>query len=200
MADSSKITVLQIAEEAGVSPATVSRVLNHRDIVKEGTIRQVENAMNILGMTLPKYSITPSKEQSVIILNVPNINNVFYTEVIRGATASATAHGCHLLISQSPLDYGSVSNFCSLIRRVNAAGVILLNQVATELLSQLNTIVPIMQCCEYNQDSDLPYVSIDDCLAAQNAVEYLISSGKNKIAFINGPLSYKYARERKMFL
>ena len=197
MADSTKITVSQIANEAGVSPATVSRVLNHREIVKEETVRQVENAMNILGMTLPEQSSSESKEQPVIILNVPNINNIFYTEVIRGATASANAHGCHLLISQSPLDYGSVHDFCSLIKRVNAAGAILLNQVSVELLNQLNNIVPIMQCCEYNQDSDLPYVSIDDCQAAQNAVEYLIASGKNKIAFINGPLSYKYAQERR---
>ena len=41
-----KITVSKIAELAGVSPATVSRVLNHRSIVKESTIRQVEDAIS----------------------------------------------------------------------------------------------------------------------------------------------------------
>lgn len=197
MGDVKKITVSKIAKKAGVSAATVSRVLNHRELVKEDKIRQVEAAMNALGKELPKIDAIASKEQPVIILNVPNINNVFYTEVIRGATSSANAHGCHLLISQSPLDYGSISDFCNMIKRVNAAGVILLNQVTVEVLTHLNNVVPIMQCCEFNQDSELPYVSIDDRQAAKDAVEYLIANGKNKIAFINGPLSFKYARERR---
>ena len=44
-----KITVSLIAEKAQVSPATVSRVLNHRELVKEPTIRRVEEAMRSLG-------------------------------------------------------------------------------------------------------------------------------------------------------
>lgn len=197
MNKSKHITVGQIAVHAGVSAATVSRVINHRDLVKTDTVRLVEASMNELGFIIPDQKSIDTKVQPVIILNVPQINNIFYTDVIRGATASANAHGCHLLISQSPLDHGSVGEFYQLITRVNAAGVILLNQLSSELLHQLNQIVPIIQCCEYNQESELPYVSIDDCAAAQRATEYIISSGKNKIAFINGPLSYKYATQRR---
>ncbi|HHV11155.1 MAG TPA: LacI family transcriptional regulator [Clostridiales bacterium] len=197
MSSNSKITVSKIAAGAGVSPATVSRVLNHRHLVKPETIEQVENAMKALGYSIPEHKITAPREEPVIILNIPNINNLFYTEVIQGATMSANSHGCHLLINQSPLDHGSFHGFCSLIRRVNAAGVIFLNQVPSELLHQINQMVPVIQCCEYNQDADLPYVSIDDCRAAMKATEYLIASGKNKIAFINGPLSFKYAMERQ---
>lgn len=197
MADSSKITVAQIAAQAGVSPATVSRVLNHRELVKENTVRLVEDAMKLLGASLPAYQSSTPEKHPVIILNIPSFNNIFYTEVIRGATASANAHGCHLLINQSPLDHGSLANFCELIRRTDAAGVILLNQISRELLIQLERIVPLIQCCEFDPEAHLPYVGIDDRAAAQNATEYLISRGRNKIAFINSPLSYKYARERK---
>lgn len=197
MASFHKITVQQIALQAGVSPATVSRVINHRDLVKEDTLKQVEAAMKQLGAIPPDSSKSKAADQPVIILNIPNINNVFYTEVIRGATTSAKAHGCHLLISQSPLDHGSISEFHHLIKRVHAAGVILLNQISSELLYQLNNLLPIIQCCEYNHESEIPYVSIDDYTAALNATNYLISSGKNKIAFINGPLTFKYARDRR---
>lgn len=192
-----KITVQQIAVQAGVSPATVSRVINHRELVKKETLKQVEEAMKQLGATPPVSAKSKISDQPVIILNIPNINNIFYTEVIRGATTSAKAHGCHLLISQSPLDHGSISEFHNLIRRVHAAGVILLNQISSELLHQLNNLLPIIQCCEYNHESDIAYVSIDDYTAALNATNYLIASGKNKIAFINGPLTYKYARDRR---
>ena len=47
-----KITVADIAKKAGVSPATVSRVLRHRELVKSETIQQVENAMSALGCLL----------------------------------------------------------------------------------------------------------------------------------------------------
>ena len=45
----SKTTILEIADQAGVSPATVSRVLNHRSLVKADTISKVEEAMRTLG-------------------------------------------------------------------------------------------------------------------------------------------------------
>ena len=163
-----KITVSKIAELAGVSPATVSRVLNHRSIVKESTIRQVEDAMSNLGYPLMRerenaYAIS---HQPLIVLNIPGIENVFYQDVIRGARVSAKAHGCHLLIHESPLDRGSIRDFCNLLMRVEAAGTIILNYVAEELLDQIRGIVPLVQCCEYNEEADYPYVSIDDYAAA----------------------------------
>lgn len=194
-----KITVSKIAELAGVSPATVSRVLNHRSIVKESTIRQVEDAMSNLGYPLMRerenaYAIS---HQPLIVLNIPGIENVFYQDVIRGARVSAKAHGCHLLIHESPLDRGSIRDFCNLLMRVEAAGTIILNYVAEELLDQIRGIVPLVQCCEYNEEADYPYVSIDDYAAAENATEYLISCGCRKLAMINGPQSFKYARKRQ---
>ena len=78
-----KITVSLIAEKAQVSPATVSRVLNHRELVKEPTIRRVEEAMRSLGCQI-ENTVTVSKEtQPLIVLNIPGIENVFYQEIIR---------------------------------------------------------------------------------------------------------------------
>ena len=88
-----KITVSLIAEKAQVSPATVSRVLNHRELVKEPTIRKVEEAMRSLGCQM-ENTVTVSKEtQPLIVLNIPGIENAFYQEIIRGARVSAKAHG-----------------------------------------------------------------------------------------------------------
>ncbi len=191
-----KITIYQIAEYAHVSPATVSRVINHRDLVKSKTLQAVENAMKELGVEIPESKKKESKMTPVIILNVPTITNIFYTEVIQGVLNSAKSHGCRVLINQSPLDYGTIDDFCSTIKQINASGVILLNQVSLDVIRKIEDLVPLVQCCEYNPDASLPYVSINDRNAAHMATEYLITRGHNKIAFINGPLSYKYARER----
>lgn len=70
-----KITVSLIAEKAQVSPATVSRVLNHRELVKEPTIQRVEAAMRELGCQI-ENTVTVSKEtQPLIVLNIPGIEN-----------------------------------------------------------------------------------------------------------------------------
>lgn len=191
-----KITVSKIAQKAGVSNATVSRVLNHRSQVKKETIKQVEAAMTALGYFFEPDISAAAEEQPLLILNIPD-GNIFYQDVIDGARASAKAHGYHLLIHESPLDRGSIGNFCNLLHRVKAAGSILMNCVSKEHLDQIHAIAPLIQCCEYNEQSDYPYISIDDFSAAKNAAEHLLNCGRNKIAFINGPLSFKYARQRQ---
>lgn len=192
-----KVTVADIAEKAGVSPATVSRVLRHRDLVKKETIKQVEAAMSELGCLIEKGKMSPSAEQPLIILNVPELDNVFYLKVIDGALVSAKAHGYRLLINDSPLDRSSIYSFTSFLKQVHASGVILLNHVAEEHLDMIRSVVPLVQCAEYNEHADYPYVSIDDYEAATNAAEYIVSCNCNKIAMINGPMSFKYAVKRQ---
>lgn len=192
-----KITVAEIAKEAGVSPATVSRALNNRSIVKASTVQKIENAMAALGCPMQQPSLQDISHQPLIVLNLPGIENVFYQDVVKGVRVSAKAHGCHLLIHESPLTRGSIQDFCNLLTRVQAVGAITLNYVAKSSLDQIHTIAPLVQCCEYNSETDYPYVSIDDFAAAETATNYLISCGCNKIALINGPQHFKYARKRQ---
>lgn len=192
-----KITVSAIAKQAGVSPATVSRVFNQRELVSPEKIELVENALKALGYDAPLPGPAPAKEQPVIICSMPNGNNYFYNEIIQGIQTSVNAHGSHLLMNQSPIDHGTIQDFLNLLNRVKAAGVILLNQVSEDLLLRIGQATPLVQCCEYRPGLSLPYVSIDDCKSSQKAAEYIISCGRNKIALLNGPLSFKYARDRE---
>ena len=132
----------------------------------------------------------------MILCSIPD-GNPFYEKLIQGILSSANAHSYHVIYTQGPLDKGTFPRFIELIRKVPAAGVILLNHVRSELLLELIGVVPFIQCSEFNSEIDFPYVSIDDRKAARTATEYLIARGRNKVAFINGPLTFKYARERK---
>lgn len=191
-----KITIADISQKAGVSAATVSRVINHRSIVKPETVLQVEDAMSALGYVFePTVPEVPSKKN--IVLNLPEINNVFYREVIRGANTSAQAHGYDLLINITPINRNTIGGFCRLLHTSNVAGVILASCIHEDFLEQIQAIAPLIQCCEYNERSDCPYVTIDDVAAAEMATEYLLSCGRNKISLINGPYSFNYARKRQ---
>ena len=192
-----KITVSKIAKTAAVSPATVSRVLNHREQVKKDTVNKVEAAMISLGYPFEREKQIPSTELPLIILNILSLQNTFYQEIINGVQTSANSHGYQMLIYNSPINRGSIRDFCTLLHKTNASGTILLSPVKEEYLQQIHALVPIIQCCEYNEDMNLPFVSIDDYSAALTATEYLISCGKNKIALINGPAIFKYAVERQ---
>ena len=68
-----KITVSQIAKKAEVSSATVSRVLNHRELVKESTILRVESAMRELGCKIEKTVTVARETQPLIVMNIPGI-------------------------------------------------------------------------------------------------------------------------------
>ncbi len=191
-----KITISDISRKAGVSAATVSRVINHRALVKPETVQQVEEAMSALGYAYeaPK-PVEPS--QHTIILNLPEISNAFYQSVIQGANVSAQAQGYDLLINVTPINRNTIQSFLNLLKSTNAAGVILVSCLQESLLEQIRAIAPLIQCCEYNEHADYPYVTIDDVGAAEMATEYLLSCGRNKISLINGPYSFNYARKRQ---
>ena len=191
-----KIRTSDVAKLAGVSPATISRVLNHRELVKPETVAIVERVMQELGLSLPSPISEKKNRKEVILVNCPQGTNPFYEEVISGVITSATAHGFYTLLNYSPLNRGTIEDFLELIHKIKASGVITMSLLSTELLKTITKEVPLVQCCEYNKDSDCPYVSVDDFSAAENAVRYLISCGRNKIAILNGPSQYKYAKER----
>lgn len=193
-----KVTVAKIAKYTGVSSATVSRVLNHRELVRPDTVELVQNAIKTLGYT-PNRPVLPEAPASkgVIVFNIPGTENPFYHEIISGANTAVSAHGYYLLVSYCQIDSGTIENFCAMLKRVNACGVILSSLLPLNFLNRIDSVASVVQCCEYNKEAKYPFVAVDDFAAAKAATEYLIAAGRNKIGLINGPLSFKFARERR---
>lgn len=193
----SSLPIHRIAEQAGVSPATVSRVIHHRELVRPGTAQAIFAAMEALGLDLPEDAVVSASSKPVLFINTVRDANPFYMEVFRGIETAAAAHGYDVLRTSSPLLPADLPDYLALIKRVGVSGLLTLSQLGLEELNRLSATVPVIQCCEYNEDSDVPYVSIDDNAAARQAVEFLIAAGRNKIAFLNGPEKFRYARQRR---
>lgn len=197
--DKRKIRMQDIAQAAGVSNATVSRVLNNQSVVNPETYRKVVAAMNDLG-----YSHTLSVNSgsgkdivsNLIVISLPTISNPFYNEIAIGVQEAAARFGYRVLISNAPLDSDGVSQLISLINENHVKGVITLNSMTSHVLERLYAVTHVVQCCEFCEGYRAPYVSIDDYQAARTALNHLYSHGRKDIAFINGPLCYKYARQR----
>lgn len=190
-----RIKTHEIAARTGLSPATVSRAINHPELVKTETQDAILKVMEQMGyeVTVPQPAPAPHR---ILLVNCPKGFNPFYEEVIAGIMASAHSRNCHVVLSYDDLDAEGTGSFVGLIRQAGVSGVILMGQQSSDQLAQIEKLVPLVQCCEFNEEASLPYVSIDDFAAARDAVRYLVSCGRRNIAFLNGPMRFKYARER----
>jgi LacI family repressor for deo operon, udp, cdd, tsx, nupC, and nupG len=142
------------------------------------------------------HLLKSQQKSGIIIFNVPSMANPFYSKIAHGAKTAAGRHGYQVLVNEEHLSNSEALNLIGLLQKINAAGLIVTNHVPKEILKKLKDLVPLVQCCEYDGELNYPYVSIDDISAARSTVNYLISRGKRRIALINGPIRYKYARER----
>lgn len=191
-----KPTYLELAKASGISVATISRIMNNSKNVSEKARQKIIQTVTELGYdanTVLPYSQIGG---DFILFNIPNIANPFYSLIIQGARDAAQRNGYTLLINEDAINDSTIENFLEMIRKIKPAGLIITNFVSPVILNRLDTLIPVVQCCECNENLDIPFVTIDDVAAAKYAVDHLISLGRKRIAFLNGPLSYKYARNR----
>ncbi|MDR0527067.1 MAG: LacI family DNA-binding transcriptional regulator [Spirochaetaceae bacterium] len=194
---SEKITYQYLAGKTGFSVATISRVLSGTDSVRAETKAALLKKIEELGYEPADFAVREKRSSGgIIIFNLPSLENPFYAGIIAGAKAAAVQRGYQMLINEEHINDSTIDGFLTMLKKTQAAGLILTNHVAPALLKRIAGEIPLVQCCEYDKDFDLPFVSIDDKAAAYNAMRFLFSLGRKKIAFMNGPIRYKYARER----
>lgn len=192
----SKATLTRIAEKAGVSIATVSRILNDTGHVSPATRQKVLRAIREL-----EYDAAPGRlaplYQSILVL-VPDFVNPFYANIIDGIQQTAHDNNFEAFLIQTKDVYPNPGYYLNLFKKGNFSGVLWLSSTPPgELLTLIEQHCPVVMCCEYPEDHPCSYVSIDDATAAYRAVNYLISTGCRKIGFVNCSLKYKYARHRR---
>lgn len=192
------IPVTKIAKEANVSPSTVSRVLNHPEIVNKETRVKIEEALKNLGFDLDsvlKRQIESNKR--IIMVVLPSIDNPFYNNILKGIRTSANSHNFEVLIYMGNVTELNLTHFLNVVKMSNTRGIIYLSRkLEKDIADAIDDEIPLVQCCEYNNESKAVYVSINDFTAAKNATEYILNLNYKRVAFLNGPMSYNYAQER----
>ncbi len=191
-----KSTLTQIAQKAGVSIATVSRILNDTGSVSPATRQRVIQAVRDLEYDSAMKRPTPIYQTILVLL--PDVVNPFYANIIDGIQQTAHNNDFEVFLMPTKDSYPSTVYLVNLIRKEGFAGVLWLSSTPpTDLLAVIEHHCPIVMCCEYPEDHDCSYVSIDDATAAFRAVSYLLSTGCRKIGMVNCSPKYKYARHRR---
>ena len=191
-----KATMTQIARQAGVSIATVSRILNGTGQVKPATRQKVLQAIQELEYSSALNSLIPAY-QTILVL-VPDFVNPFYAPIIDGIQQTAHDNAFEVFLMPTKDIYSNTGYLVNLVKSEDFSGVLWLSSTPpVELLSIISHHCPIVMCCEYPEDYPCSYVSIDDISAAHKAVNYLISTKCRRIGFVNCSLIYKYARHRR---
>lgn len=192
-----KITYHGLAEKTGFSVATISRVLSGAGNVREETKAALLKKIEELGYEPVDFAVREKKQSGgIIIFNLPALDNPFYAEIIAGAKSAAVQRGYQMLVNAEHINDSTIDGFLAMLKKTQAAGLILTNHVSAAILRRISEAITLVQCCEYNKNFDLPFVSIDDVEAARSAMQFLFTLGRKRIAFLNGPIRYKYARER----
>lgn len=193
------MSIQKIARLAGVSVATVSRVLNNSETVKDKNrekvlqvIRESNYQPNLLARQLR------TSRSSMILVMVSDISNPFCAEVVKGIEEEAERNGFRILLCNSGSDIERSRSSLQLLAGKIVDGIITMDAFSKlPELTQLIGATPWVQCAEYADAGEISCVGIDDREASQQLVRLLVEKGHQRIALINHDLSYKYAQLRE---
>ncbi|MCP4318128.1 MAG: LacI family transcriptional regulator [Hyphomicrobiales bacterium] len=189
---SSRTKIKDIARVAGVSTATVSRALSDSSLVTHATRDKVREAASKLNYRLNVRARNLRIQKSMaVLLVVRNMSNPFYLEIFKGVEAVARAAGYVLLMGNTEDDDDRDIEYFDMLRDGQADGMILMTgklPADHEVLQTASGMAPIVVALEAVDDCKLAHIQIDNCTAAKQAVNHLVSLGHRRIAHICGPL------------
>jgi LacI family transcriptional regulator len=198
------VTIYDIAKEANVSPATVSRVLN-----RQGNVRD-ETAQKVLRVAKKrKYSPNAmarslrTKKTNLIGLIIPDIENPIYPAPVRGIQDLANLKDYSVIIHSTD---GDERKEIDTIRRLTAAGVdgliINISESCALLIEEIRRLrraaLPVVALGPWHSELEIDCVSVDNQKGAYMATEHLLKLGHRKIAIILGLKENLSSRERFM--
>ena len=194
-----KITIRDVAREAGVSVATVSRVFNDSGPVGEETRQRILDVATRLRYTPDSAarSLITRRTNTLGVL-LPDLYGEFFSEVIRGIDPTAQRRGYHILVSRSHNDRRELEAAMRAMRgRVDGLVVMSPDIDAEALVDNLPADCPVVLLNCAVEGSDFDSLNIDNFGGAHAMVSHLIALGHRRIAFIAGHERNHDAAERQ---
>ncbi|SCY89581.1 LacI family DNA-binding transcriptional regulator [Alkaliphilus peptidifermentans] len=181
------LRIKDVASQAGVSVATVSRVLNNSNSVKPETYEKVLQV--IKEMQYKPNAIARSlkvKNTKTIGIMIPDISSYFFPEVVRGIEDVANMYDYNIILCNTDLNRDKEQKYLQVLTEKQVDGMIFMSNIITkELGAKLKSLqIPVvLVSTDYE---DLPAVTIDNHEASKRMIEYLIEKGHDRIGMITG--------------
>jgi DNA-binding LacI/PurR family transcriptional regulator len=192
-----KVTIYDVAEKAGVSIATVSKVINNTGRISEKTRKKVQEVMEQLNYQPSMVaSALTRKRTGTIGLLVPDIANPFFAEVARSFEDYAQKLGFGLVICSTDGKDEKAKLYLSLLIRKQVDGLIIASSIKETVLVEqmLEEEFPIVLFSIDIPTLGVNTVSVDDYRGGFQATSYLLSLGHKHIGIIAEDLSRSYHR------
>ncbi|MFS0853717.1 LacI family DNA-binding transcriptional regulator [Microbacterium sp. 179-I 3D4 NHS] len=189
-------TIYDVAQRAGVSPATVSRVFNGTSVsqTKADAVRRAAAELNFTPNRTARTLRTQSSE--VIALVIPDIENPYFTEMARGVEDVASEAGYSVVLCNSDSQTAKEATYLQIAIAEHMAGVIIAAaSEATSLDGILSTGRPVVAVDRATRH-DVDGVVMANRAAGIAATESLIAAGYRRIAYIGGPEDIDTAADR----
>ena len=195
----SVVTIRQVAEEAGVSIQTVSRVVNNRYDVAAETRQRVQQAIERLGYQPNAIARgLVSRRSRTLGVVTYDLTDFFYTSVVAGAEEEAHNTGYVLMLGNSRRSVQEEPVYLHLLNERHVDGILFAREShtvgETHVITLANSGIPVVMTGFKNPL--LNTVDIDNIAGGRGATECLIANDHRRIACITGPLSTLVAQER----
>jgi LacI family transcriptional regulator len=196
-----RATVREVARRAGVSPMTVSRVVNGKGRVRPATRVAVEEVIAALGYVPNGLARSLTSRKTLVLgLIVPDVGNPFYAPVARGAESVAHRAGYHMILcnSESNLAYEAEYIADMLGRRVDGLLIAPVSDDSRANLRQLERHgIPYVLIDRAVPGVDADLVQGDSVGGARKLIEHLIALGHRRIAMLAESESVSTSRDRR---
>ncbi|MGV3489572.1 MAG: catabolite control protein A [Tuberibacillus sp.] len=183
-------TIYDVAREAGVSMATVSRVVNGNPNVKPTTRKKVQEAIKRLGYRPNAVARgLASKKTTTVGVIIPDISSIFFSELARGIEDIATMYKYNIILSNSDQNKDKEIRLIQTMLGKQVDGIVFMGgRLSDEHLEEFkNSPVPIVLAATVDEKGEIPSVNIDYEQAAYDAVSYFVQQGHKRIAAVMGP-------------
>lgn len=191
-------TISDIAERAGVSKTTVSRVLNERPDVDAETSAKVMEIVDRVGYVRSAKAMQLAKGRADVVgLLAPFNTTPWMIEVLRGAMEEVQATDFSLTLHAFPNSDDGFERFATQLRSgfMDALLVVSLQRPLGVLLEAAAGL-PVILLDNYGFNDGLPAVIPDEAVGIAEAVAHLVAVGRRRFAFIAGPAGNPVSRPR----
>lgn len=184
-------TIYDVAREAGVSMATVSRVVNGNPNVKPTTRKKVLEAIERLGYRPNAVARgLASKRTTTVGVIIPDISSIFFAELARGIEDIATMYKYNIILCNSDQNKEKEIHLINTLLEKQVDGIVFMGgQITEDHVEQFKrSPVPIVLSATIDPKKEFPSVNINYEEAAYDAVKFLIENGHKKIGMLTGSL------------
>jgi DNA-binding LacI/PurR family transcriptional regulator len=194
------VTIKDVAKKAGVSIASVSRVINDSKPVAPETKEKILKVIEETGYKPNAMARGLKKNESGLIgLITPDMENGTFAELVKGIESVIEKNSMNLIVSNSKGEIKRELKELHIFKEQQLDGIIFSGVKFTKEHKEYfdRYQVPTVIVSQKFPGSGLPYVDIDNFEAAYQAVKYLIENNHSKIALVHGPLYDKSAGEER---